>query len=297
MVEYRWNHPDGEVRWYTAACAQASPGGWQFVDIGVVQDYTSERKTKMALQDQLDVIQRLTSKLPVMVFQLARLDETHNRFVFVNDAVETIFGVTPEQAVADAKAVFRRVHHDDIGGVVKTMQDSARDRTPWVHEFRVQQPDGAVRFLLGKAMVAEEHSGQVVAYGSVTDLTDQRASQVSLMRVNRARALTELSSDWYWEQDAQFRCAAGWQPGQPGRTHRKQQPGQDALGSGCAQHDCARLGGAPVGAEAHAEFRDLELRDVDYRGRPFWMSISGAPFFDAQGQFQGYRGVGQHHGA
>ena len=296
MVEYRWNHPDGEVRWLRSRMRRHHRADGSFVDIGVVQDYTSERKTKMALQDQLDVIQRLTSKLPVMVFQLARLDETHNRFVFVNDAVETIFGVTPEQAVADAKAVFRRVHHDDIGGVVKTMQDSARDRTPWVHEFRVQQPDGAVRFLLGKAMVAEEHSGQVVAYGSVTDLTDQRASQVSLMESeSRFRALTELSSDWYWEQDAQFRFVRldGSLVNQAGRT------GNSSLGKTRWEVGALNMTAQDWEAhrsvlEAHAEFRDLELRDVDYRGRPFWMSISGAPFFDAQGQFQGYRGVGRN---
>jgi diguanylate cyclase (GGDEF)-like protein/PAS domain S-box-containing protein len=136
----------------------------------------------------------------------------------------------------------------------------------------------------------------VVAYGSVTDLTDQRASQVSLMESeSRFRALTELSSDWYWEQDAQFRFVRldGSLVNQAGRT------GRSSLGK--TRWEIGALNMTPEDwaahravLEAHAEFRDLELSDVDYKGRPFWMSISGAPIVDAQGQFTGYRGVGRN---
>src|SRR5262249_58422595 len=45
--------------------------------------------------------------------------------------------------------------------------------------------------------------------------------------------------------------------------------------------------------EAHQPFHDLELCRLAEDGSPRWVTISGEPILDADGQFKGYRGIGR----
>jgi diguanylate cyclase (GGDEF)-like protein/PAS domain S-box-containing protein len=105
----------------------------------------------------------------------------------------------------------------------------------------------------------------------------------------RFRSLCALSSDVFWEQDAQFRFTAvsdssgTLNGGVIGQT-RWQQPISNLSDEDWAAHRAA--------LEAHLPFRDLELCRVDAKGET-WYSVSGEPVFDAAGSFTGYRGVGR----
>lgn len=107
----------------------------------------------------------------------------------------------------------------------------------------------------------------------------------------RFRALTLLSSDWYWEQDADYRFT------RMDSRHLAGDPGPNRL-IGRRLWD-SRM---EIQAPGHwDEFRDLLRQRLPYRDvimmrvvpglPPYYVSISGEPRLDAQGQFLGYRGV------
>jgi PAS domain S-box-containing protein len=110
----------------------------------------------------------------------------------------------------------------------------------------------------------------------------------------RFRALTELSADWFWEQDENFRFVAidggsRYPLGIPPTTH--------ILGR--TRWELEHTEVPPGGWEAHRRmlerhepFRDFELTRRDADGRPRLMSLTGEPIFD-EGRFTGYRGVGR----
>jgi diguanylate cyclase (GGDEF)-like protein/PAS domain S-box-containing protein len=108
----------------------------------------------------------------------------------------------------------------------------------------------------------------------------------------RFRSLTELSSDWYWEQDRNFRFTF-----MAGRNER--------LGVATNQHIGKTRWELPAlnfteadwvrhraQLERHEPFRDVEVQRMGKDGRSTWAAISGVPIFDAAGEFCGYRGVG-----
>lgn len=124
------------------------------------------------------------------------------------------------------------------------------------------------------------------------DRAERRAQELSAearKNAERFQALTALSSDWYWEQDADLRFST--------------------FSSGSAEMD-ARLTpllgkfrwDLPIdwSEEDRLEHRRIleerrSFRDLEYRVRVgselLWFNVSGEPLLDEQGQFLGYRGV------
>jgi diguanylate cyclase (GGDEF)-like protein/PAS domain S-box-containing protein len=110
----------------------------------------------------------------------------------------------------------------------------------------------------------------------------------------RFRTLAALSSDWYWEQDAQFRLV------HVGGSTQDRLVQEASTHMGKTRWELAAPG---VSDERwnehrallarHGEFRDFEFQRNDSSGVPYWVSISGTPVFDENGDFCGYRGVGK----
>ena len=128
----------------------------------------------------------------------------------------------------------------------------------------------------------------------VTDIDQRRRAQEALHDSEaRYRRLTELSSDWYWEEDANYRCTET-------SVSALKQLGLDAAKRiGKTRWEIPSVGVSEAHWAAHRAdldarrtFRGFELGRINRRGELVWGSISGAPIFDAQGNFRGYGGVG-----
>jgi diguanylate cyclase (GGDEF)-like protein len=107
----------------------------------------------------------------------------------------------------------------------------------------------------------------------------------------RFRALTQLSSDWYWEQDADFRYIRV-------ESHRGDEPpdGHPHLGKRGWETDYvpeAEGGWETRRAliEAHQPYRDVVMYKLNPDGSRRYISVSGEPIFESDGRFAGYRGV------
>ena len=127
------------------------------------------------------------------------------------------------------------------------------------------------------------------------DVSDYVRVQSELQRSEaRFRSLCDLSSDWYWEQDAQFRFTdiAGVAARQDGRL-------QAMLGSTCWDVPALNMSGDDWAAHrrllaTRQPFRELELQRMGADGQPYWIALSGEPILDAAGALAGYRGVGRN---
>ena len=119
---------------------------------------------------------------------------------------------------------------------------------------------------------------------------EQRALRES---EERFRSLAALSSDSVWEQDDRLRYTF--------RSNTVLSDGRDSAAFiGKTRWELPIVGvSAEQWAEhrallaAHQPFHDWEYRTCDQDGTIGWHSSSGAPLFDAQGRFKGYRGIGR----
>ena len=105
----------------------------------------------------------------------------------------------------------------------------------------------------------------------------------------RFRSLTELSSDWTWEKDRDFRFTEVTGSSVPGAGH--------VLGQTLREVPAIVLSDAEWTAHqselaAHWSFCDFEYAVVLPDGQLSYHSISGEPVYDEAGVFTGYRGTG-----
>ncbi len=110
----------------------------------------------------------------------------------------------------------------------------------------------------------------------------------------RLESLLNLSDDWYWEQDREFRFlprGAGVQEkaGVLWSSHvgrrRWELTAPNVTEAQWAAHRAQLL--------RHEPFSDFEYIRPRADGELQWVSSSGEPVFDRAGRFQGYRGVGR----
>jgi PAS domain S-box-containing protein len=140
-----------------------------------------------------------------------------------------------------------------------------------------------VRLLYGKMARYNQELEREVA-NRTRELRDSEA---------RFRSFTQLSSDWYWEQDAE------------GRFTNVSGPVLDMLGLEAGEQP-AWLAGAPAGTTWQAGERDTLARMIAQRqafydfvysrvnadGSTQYLQVSGEPILDEQSRFIGYRGIG-----
>ena len=146
------------------------------------------------------------------------------------------------------------------------------------------------------AHVVRDEQGHVQYYeGTVQDITQEHeAARAIEASERRFRALTALSSDWYWELDKAFRFTrldignrslmSSDQSQILGKTRwelssSRMTPAEQA-------HHLAQL-------QSHQPFRNFEFKNVDTDGTVYWHAIDGEPMFDENGEFVGYQGIGR----
>jgi diguanylate cyclase (GGDEF)-like protein/PAS domain S-box-containing protein len=126
-------------------------------------------------------------------------------------------------------------------------------------------------------------------------MAERRAAAAQLVASEaRFRSLTELSTDWYWEQDAELKfihLSPGFEPA----------TGLDAgMVLGRRRWDLAldrdderRWQEHRRVLESRTPFRDLRVAVRAHDGSRRTLVITGEPVFDADGVFRGYRGIGR----
>lgn len=162
-------------------------------------------------------------------------------------------------------------------------------------KLRLKGRTGKVAYyeLAGQAVY---EGGEFVGYRGVASDATEREQLIARITESesRFRALTELSSDWFWEMDETLRFTSVRQGGLKPMTfdereiigkHRWDLPGEMIQPSSWDEHRAALL--------AHRPFRDVMFRRWLPDGSRAYTVISGDPVVDEEGRFRGYRGVGK----
>jgi PAS domain S-box-containing protein len=270
-------------------------GGAQPSFTAFVRDLTATREAQ-------DEAQRLAAQL--------RASELQYRSLFVNNPQPmAVYDPETLRFLAVNIAGVAQYGYSEADFLTMTIEDlrPPEDRESWQREVFGQPLLGPRRYRGrhrrkdGTLVHVDVSAADIVFEGRrarlvlAIDVSEQRSAARQLRESEaRFRALTELSADWYWEQDADLRFVdihggERWPLGI--------MPVGNILGKRRWELEGTEVEGGWDAHKAtlarHEPFRDFEIRRRSAAGGVRVLSLSGTPMFDSAGRFRGYRGVGR----
>ncbi|CAG1771401.1 hypothetical protein BAC3_01789, partial [uncultured bacterium] len=133
-----------------------------------------------ALQEALERLQKITSQLPEMVYQLKLSADGQFSISYCSDSSCSIFGLTPAQIYQDVNLLFHEIFEEDYEHFMDSIYESAKNLTPWFCNFRILFSYDEERWLEGHAMPQRSQDGSVLWHGLITDITERKAKEQQL---------------------------------------------------------------------------------------------------------------------
>lgn len=259
--------------------------------VGTIIDITERKQADAALRES-EARFRLTFELAGSGIAHVSLD---GHLLRVNRSLCAILGYSDRELVG--RTVKELSYPEDRD---KTDAARARLRSGELESARFQKrylrKDGATVWVDLTVALVRDAGGKPLYEIAVFDDDTERKHAESALRESEARfrSLTEVSSDWYWEQDEDLRytqLSRGIEDsiGVPAAEFIGKRR-WDSVVIGLSEADWTAHKAA---LDAHQPFQDLEYGRYDARGRLHYISASGKPIFDDSGCFSGYRGVGR----
>lgn len=257
--------------------------------VWILEDVTDARRTEQTLRERqaiLDTTMEYMDQGISIVDAGLKMLALNRRFRELLDFPESLC----QPGVDFAEFIRYNAERGDYGP--GDVEEQVRERVELAqrfepHQFERERPDGTVLDIRGRPTPG---GGFVTVYTDVT----QRARADRALRESEARfrSLTELSSDWYWEQGADFRIT---------RQEGRHWTGDDTAFEREVGKTFRELGFEMDGGwEAHREmlerhevFRDVVMCGHAGDGEMRYLRLSGEPIFDNDDRFMGYRGVGR----
>ncbi|MBI3376534.1 MAG: PAS domain S-box protein [Betaproteobacteria bacterium] len=222
--------------------------------------------------------------------------DADGRLTWISDSVERITGI-PAQWFLGKRPQDMAAEPENSSPEAWRVRQQARELHEPYRDFRyrLRLPNGEL-WISNSGVPRFDASGRFLGYrGTTADITERkRAEQALAENEARFRALTELSSDWYWEQDDQYRFVmfGGSRPERDAAFDwRIGKTRWDSVTVGVTE---AQWAAHRAQLDARQPFRDFEYQGVSEHGETIWVSVSGDPAFGGDGRFLGYRGVGRN---
>jgi PAS domain S-box-containing protein len=289
--EKRYLRKDGALVWVDLTVALVrDTDDRPLYEIAVFDDITERKKADMLLREQTDRLKlgQAAARMIIMDWNIVE-----DRLTW-SDSPEWLRGPLP---AAGAYPLFKeQVHPEDRPRFLASREKAISSGQGGSVEFRFTRTDGEVLWLQSRQHMFVDESGKSIRMlAALLDITERKAADAALRESEaRFRNLTALSSDWYWEQDAQFRftmVSGGI---------------EDSLGIASAEFVGKTRWDSPLiglteeemakhraTLEAHQPFEEFEYGRRDAQGAVHYINASGEPMFDDKGAFRGYRGVGR----
>jgi PAS domain S-box-containing protein len=195
-AEIRFHRPDGETRTiHLGSRPTRLPSGrvqWN----GCATDISHRERAESALRQQLELqnqLSRVASTVPGMIYTFLLRTDGSMAMPFASAAVETVFGIRPEEVRNDATPILSLVHADDAPRVIDTIRASARTLTPWREEFRARNAKQGTIWVEGHSVPQPQNDGSVLWYGFLQDITPRKQLEAQFRQAQKMEAIGLLA--------------------------------------------------------------------------------------------------------
>jgi diguanylate cyclase (GGDEF)-like protein/PAS domain S-box-containing protein len=278
----------GARRWVqTHAVPLRDEASGERLVLGIARDVTAQRRAE---RSQKESEERFRLALDNSADMIVLVERATMRFIDCNNTICRLTGYTREELLAmkpwDLLPVTREQLEEAYDRQIADSSHAAGLRSYYRCKDGSQLPFESRRQVL--------RSGDSWIITAIARDIRERITADQALRESeeRFRSLVELSSDFYWETDAEHRVV------HTTRDQKYRPVGDPVIGRtrwdrSSIRPDAAGWAAHRATLDARLPFHDFEIERIDADGVRRYRSLSGEPIFGANGEFLGYRGVGR----
>ena len=147
----------------------------------------SLQQAKNALQLSESRIQTISNNLTGgMIYQVVVDKKGFKKFTYLSESVRQLYGVSPEEAIADANLIYNRMHADDIETFITTESEAIRTFSTFKIEVRINDPSGEIRWSSLISIPKLMADGSTCWDGIEFIITERKRTEEELRKLSQA---------------------------------------------------------------------------------------------------------------
>ena len=180
VTTYSGDVRDAVLRKATLVKADGSVAGV----VGTIVDVTESRAQQAAIEAAEARLRHITDTVPGVVFR-AEVGGGQVRYTFISERLREIRGLDREALLADATLAVRQIVDEERDRVRRRFMSAAKNLEAWRDEYRINMPDGSIRWIRGEINPERERTanGDAVYTGIWQDVTQLKESDARLREV------------------------------------------------------------------------------------------------------------------
>ena len=141
----------------------------------VNHELATHQKTERRLLESEQRYASLAAMVPVVIFQT----DVSGACTYVNEYWTELTGMSQQEALGQGR--LQGLHPDDQQQVVALWQQTVQTGQSLQLEYRLQLPDGSVKWVYEQAQPERDKTGRVSGYvGSITNVSDRKQTELAL---------------------------------------------------------------------------------------------------------------------
>ncbi len=192
-LELRFNRLSGERIWVrTTGIPRLNQGKVASVT-GYIIDITDHKQAELALLKSKQMYGNLVARIPVGIYILRSTPKGTFTLDYASPRMAEIVTLSVKELLADAQAMFQKIHPDDLNGFVKSNQEGIQQRRPfdWTGRFQIE---GAIKWLHVESSPEVQEDGDVLWHGVITDITAAKELEEGVRQLAFYDPLTKLAN-------------------------------------------------------------------------------------------------------
>ncbi len=138
--------------------------------------------------------QKLAHNVPGVIYQIRIQSDGSASMPYVSSGSQALYGVTAEDLMTGKYSLRDFEHPHDQPGVFQAIVESARNLTPFQHEWRIVTANGNLKWVKAASQPERWEDGEMVWDGILIDITDRKQAEAQLQQKTQElkQALQEL---------------------------------------------------------------------------------------------------------
>lgn len=184
--EFRIKYHNGTVRILSGNSVPQREQDGSVIWYGFITDITEKKKKDALHEEAKNQLRKISKLVPGVIYQYRLYPDGSSGFPFISDVFNHMFKERGTKIQRDGSKILEGILPEDRDAFITSVAISAKELSPWQHEFRIQSDDEKIHTVYGSSIPQRESDGSILWNGFITDITKLRNTQDKVRQFSQA---------------------------------------------------------------------------------------------------------------